>query len=573
MRRPREWRQAIARATKAGWDPAAIGDWQDVRAVLDGCWFHAVAADHVVEFFRRYLRHSKGQWAGRAFELLAWEEAALRRLFGWKRRDGTRRFRRGGIWIAKKNGKSTLAAGIELYLLVADHEPGAEVYSAANDRGQAGIIYDEAANMARTSPALRQRLQPVDSRKTIAFPGMAAKLQALSADVPTKEGLNAHGVINDELHARRDRGLWDTLAYAGASRRQPLNLSISTAGLADETSIAWEQYRYATNVIEGGRGRGEHGLQDWAFFALIYEADPKDDWTDPATWQKANPSFGVTIDPQTFAEECREAQHEPRKENAFRRYRLNQWVQQQTRWIPLEIWDANHVHPVQASALPGAVARGGLDLGSVSDLSAWILLFDCPHDPEALDVLARFWVPEAALVSASEARRRRAGRRPANPNAQLYQQWVTDGYLETTPGEVTDYDFIEAAIIEDAQRFDLRSLAIDRLFQGQAVSNHLTDEGLTVVAMGQGFLSMGAPMKEFERQWTSRRIHHGQHPILRWMAGNCEVKADPHGNLKIVKPQSHDPRKVDGLVALVMALDQVTRDDEAPAEDPDLVVA
>ena len=542
--------------------------------MLDGCWFDEAAAEHVVEFFRKYLRHSKGrQWAGQPFHLLPWEDDALRRLFGWKRADETRRYRRGGIWIPKKNGKSTLAAGIELYMLVGDDEPGAEVYIGANDRAQAGIIYTEAANMVRRSMDLRKRLSPVDSRKTIAYPGMNALLQAMSSDVATKEGLNAHAVIIDELHAMRARAFWDAIWYAGASRQQPLMLSISTAGVYDPNSIGWEQYQYAKGVIAGGKP-GDDGIKDWAFFAMVYEADPKDDWRSPTTWKKANPSFGVTIDPQTFAEECREAQAEPRKENTFKRYRLNMWVQQVTRWIPLETWDANDVHPVAAEALHGAPAEGGLDLGSVSDLSAFVKLFDCPHDPDALDVVARFWVPEDALKEEEETIDGKKRRNNRNPNAQLYQQWVKDGYLETTPGNVTDYDFIEAAILEDAQTFELRTVAIDRLFQGQEVSNHLMNEGVNVVAIGQGFLSMGAPMKEFERRWTSKRIHHGGNPILRWMAGNCEVKQDPHGNLKIVKPNSsNDPRKVDGLVALVEALAMVTQRNEEPVPDPIFITA
>jgi phage terminase large subunit-like protein len=545
MTRPPEWARAVAIAKQAGWDPVWIRDMQDVRAVLDGCWFSSTAADHVVEFFRRYLRHSKGQWAGRLFELLPWQDDALRRLFGWKRADGTRRFRRGGIWVPKKNGKSTLAAGILLYMLVGDNEPGAEVYCGANDRGQAGIIYTEAANMVRSSPDLLKRLKPVDSRKTIAYYGMAALLQALSADVATKEGLNAHAVINDELHAQKSRGFWDVLVYAGASRRQPLNLSISTAGVYDPNSIGWEQYQYAKGVLLGGQVGG-HGIKDWSFFALVFEAGPKDDWTKPETWQKVNPSWGVTINPETFAEEFREARAEPRKENTFKRYRLNMWVQQTTRWIPLETWDDNYptgTHIVTLEALLKRTGFGGLDLGSVGDLSAFVTLFECEHDPEALDVLARFWIPEAALTDQK------------NVNRQLYQQWVKDSYLEVTPGNVTDYDFIETAILGDAQRYNLVCLGIDRLFQGQEVSNHLTNEGIEVVAMGQGFLSMGAPMKEFERRWTARRVHHGNHPILRWMAGNVEVKQDPAGNMKIVKPNHHsDPRKVDGLTAFVMAL-------------------
>jgi phage terminase large subunit-like protein len=221
----------------------------------------------------------------------------------------------------------------------------------------------------------------------------------------------------------------------------------------DENSIGWEQYQYAKQVIAGGQP-GDHGIKDWAFFALVYEAEPEEDWTAPATWRKANPSLGVTIDLDTFAEECHEAQAEPRKENTFRRYRLNQWVQQVTRWIPLETWDANHHHPVTGDALRGQEACGGLDLGSVSDLSAWVLLFPCRADPEALDVLARFWVPEAALTN------------PKNPNRQLYAQWVKEGYLDTTPGNVTDYDFIEAAILEDEaleQSIEPKSLEIELL--------------------------------------------------------------------------------------------------------------
>jgi phage terminase large subunit-like protein len=489
MRRPPEWNQAIALAKKAKWDPAWICDMQDVRAVLDGCWFELAAADHVVKFFLKYLRHSKGQWAGEPFTLLPWEDDALRRLFGWKRADGTRRFRRGGIWVPKKNGKSTIAAGIELYLLVGDNEPGAEVYSAANDRGQAGIIYTEAANMVRKSPDLKKRLQPVDSRKTIAYPGMAGFLQAMSADVPTKEGINAHGVINDELHAQKSRALWDTLVYAGAARRQPLNLSISTAGIYDHTSIGWEQYQYAKGVLEAGEV-GDAGIKDWAFFALVFEATADDDWSSPETWKKANPSFGITIDPDTFAEEFREAQQFPAKQNSFRRYRLNQWVQQATRWIPMDVWAGNNVHAIDHVALAGLTCDAGLDLGSVSDITALAYLFECPDDPHAIDVVMRFWVPEASLSNQK------------NKNRDLYQQWVNDGYLETTPGNVTDYDFIKAAVIEDAQRFTLRSIAIDRLFQGQQLSLQLAAEGIEVFPLGQGFLSQGAGR---QHRWTRAR--------------------------------------------------------------------
>lgn len=551
-----DWTAARRKATRQGWNSSWIRSARDVHATLDGCWFDEEASQHVVDFFGKFLRHSKGQWAGQPFHLLPWEDTlTLRPLFGWQRPDGTRRFRRGGIWIPKKNGKSTLGAGIELYLLVGDNEPGAEVYTLANDRGQAGIIYTEAANMVRKSPDLSKRLQPVDSRKTIAYPGMNALLQALSADVPTKEGINAHGIIIDELHAMRSRALWDTVAYAGAARRQPLQLSISTAGVYDELSIGWEQYQYAKGVLDDS-------IHDWAFFALVFEARPKEDWKDPEVHRRANPSYGVTINPATFNEECREAQQSPAKQNAFRRYRLNQWTQQVTRWIPIETWDANHRHEIVEAVYERRRCHAALDLGGVSDISAWVLGFACEDDPEALDLIARFWIPEALLTN------------PKNPNRERYQQWVDEGFLNTTPGEVTDYDFIEAAILEDAGRFEIVNVRIDRLFQGQQLGTHLVDEGLEVFPMGQGFLSMAAPMKEYERLWLSLKVHHGANPILRWMAENVEVKADAAGNLKIVKPMPMSPRKVDGQVATVMVIDGVTRDDPGTSAyaDHDLVV-
>ncbi len=519
----------------------------DARAVIDaGCWYDAAAADRVVNFFHRLLRHSTGEWAGKPFQLLSWQEQSLiRPLFGWKRPDGTRRFRRGGIWIPKKNGKSTLAAGIEAYLLIADNEPSAEVYSAANDRKQAGIIFKQLRKMIESSPDLLKRIgikNIIPSTKTVYDPKTGSTYTALSADGPTNEGWDIHGLIVDEIHAMKSRVLWDTLIYGGSARRQPLALSISTAGVFDPGTIGWEQYEYAKHVKDGTNH------QDWAFFSLVYESAATDDWTSMETWKRSNPSYGITVKADALAEECREAQEEPRKENNFRRYRLNQWVQQATRWIPIAIWDANHAHAVNPSDYAGRVTDAGLDIGSVSDMSAYVKVFECDDDPEALDVVARFWVPEGALTN------------PKNKNRELYRQWVKDGFLETTPGPVTNNNFIEAAILKDAETFTLRSLAIDRLFQGQQLMLNLADEGIEVFPLGQGFLSQGPPMKEFERRWTAKKIHHGNNPILRWMADNVEVKQDPALNLKIVKPNNHsDPRKVDGIQALVNAIDRVSR--------------
>lgn len=491
------------------------------------------------------------EWAGKPFQLIEWQERELiRPLFGWKRPDGTRRYRRGGIWIPKKNGKSTIAAGIELYMLIADKEISAEVYTAANDRAQAAIVYKHAKRMVELSPTLMKRIGLkgiIPSTKTIYDHETGSTFMALSADAPTKEGLNTHALIVDEIHAMKSRALWDALIYGGASRRQPLMLSISTAGVYDIASIGWEQYDYARQIATGTND------QDWSFFSLIYEVDKDADWTSEETWKAANPSYALTVKPDAFAEECREAQASPAKQNAFRRYRLNQWVQQTTRWIPLEQWDANWdatTHePITAQSKAGQLCDGGLDLGSVSDLSGWVLGFECPDDPDAIDVLAHFWIPESALTNQK------------NPNRDLYQQWVAEGYMTVTPGPVTNHDFIKAAIVGDAQRFNLRSMSIDRLFQGQQLMLDLAEEGIEVFPLGQGFMGQGAPTKEFERLWTSGKFHHGGNPILRWMADNVEVKTDPAGNMKIVKPgNTHsDPRKVDGMTATVGMVDRHSR--------------
>lgn len=526
--------RAIARRQR--WATRMVRTEADAKAVIDGgCYFDRDAADHVRRFFHEFLHHTTGEWAGRTFDLLPWQWTELvQPLFGWMRPDGTRRFRRAGVWIPKKNGKTTLASGICLYLLVADDEPGAQVFSAANDRNQAGIIYRDCAAMVRQSDELRKVLEPVDSKKVVNYPAQNAYYEALSADVPTKEGLNISGLVVDELHAIEDRNLWSTLAYGGAARRQPILLSISTAGLYQPESIGWEQYSYAKGVKDGT-------IDDWAFLPVIYEADPSDDWTSPEVWKRTNPSFGITTKPDAFTEECREAIESPAKQNDFMRYRLNLWVQQHIRAIDLRVWDEADPHPIEEL---NRAWYGGLDLGGSSDLSAWVLVSPCPHDTEAVDVLCRFWLPEDVL-------------RSKHPNVGLYQQWFRSGHLTVTPGNVTDERFIQAAITADAQHLHLVDGNIDRLFQGMRLAVELQDEGIKLIPFGQGFLSMAVPTKKFLDLVTARRLHHGGNPVLRWMANNVVLRRDAAGNCKVDKEKSK--QKVDGIVALIMALDRCER--------------
>ena len=340
----------------------------------------------------------------------------------------------------------------------------------------------------------------------------------------------------DELHAQRSRDLWDTMRYSGASRRQPLILSITTAGF-DRHSICWEQHAYAEQVLAGL-------IHDSAFFAFIAAAAPDDDWTDPDVWKKANPGFGVTVNEDQFAEDCREAQESPAKENSFRRYRLNQWVESETRWLSLEKWDACGA-PVEN--LAGKACFGGLDLSSTTDLSAFVLVF--PVD-DRYAVLPFFWVPEEGA--------RRRERRDRVP----YLQWIRDGLIDATPGEAIDYDRIRVRINELGQEYSIRGIAIDR-WNATQLAGQLEGDGFEIAAFGQGYVSMNSPTKRLEQLVLSEQLAHGGNPVLRWMANNVSLETDAADNWKPSKKRSRE--RIDGIVAMIMGLGlaQVNPDTEA----------
>jgi phage terminase large subunit-like protein len=537
--------RARALAEAAGWDAAWIRTPGDVRATRRGCRFDQARAERVRTFIETFIRHTKGRWAGERFVLLLWQWSdVIAPLFGWVRPDGTRRFRRAYVSTAKKSGKSGLASAVALYLLVADDQGAPEVYLAARDRWQASICFENCARMVRQSPALARQVEIIDSRKVLVFAANGGKLEALSSDAPKTEGISISGLIFDELHVA-DRGLYEALQYGGAARESPLAIAITTAGIADETAIGWEQYQYAKHVLDGT-------IDDDSFFVAIWEVPLDADWSDPAVWPLANPSIGVTVQVNELGEGCRAAQASPSQQSVFRRYRLNQWQQQSERAIDLAVWDASAGHPIVESAYAGARAFGGLDLASTSDLNALVWLLPCPHDPEAVDLVCRAWVPEGAVAKARASR--------------LYHQWIDAGVLRTMPGRVANYGFIRHAILEDAGRWVVDSIGVDRLFQGLELTSDLEDEGFTVAPVGMGFLSMAPLMREFERLVTAGRLHHGGHAVLRWCVDNLEVKTDPAGNRK---PTRANPDvKIDVVIGLLLAIDRWARrvQTAAPAE-------
>lgn len=506
-------------------------------------YFDERAARVAVAFFEKLLHHSKGEWAGQPFILQDWQkDDIIRPLFGWKRADGTRKYRTAYIEVPRKNGKSTLGAGIALCLLFTDGEPGAEVYSAAADRDQATIVFDEAKAMVGASPQLAQRCEIY--RRSIVMLQARSVYRVLSADAPTKHGLNAHGIIFDELHAQPNRDLWDVLKTATGARRQPLMVAITTAGY-DRASICWEQHEYAAKVLSGA-------IEDPSYFAYIAAADPEDDWQDPVVWAKANPGLGITVKADYLQSEAAAAAQMPAYQNTFRRLHLNQWTQQSNRWIDMALWLSN-AGEIPAGELPahclGRRGYGAIDLSSVSDLTPWVMVFPWEDDPEELDVIMRCWCPAARLTD------------PANRYMAQYQAWARDGWLTVTSGNAIDYAFVRQQVLEDLAAYRIESINVDRLFQGYQLSMELASEGANVFGMGQGFLSMAGPVKEFQRRLLGHKIHHGGNPVLTWMADNVAVAQDPAGNLKPDKANSQG--KIDGIVAAIMALDRAMR----PAED------
>lgn len=501
---------------------------------MRGIYFDHDAANHAIEFFK-YLKHSKGEWAGTEFVLQPWQKFIIGSLFGWKRAsDELRRFRTAYISTPRKNGKTTMLSGVGLYLFVADNEQGAEIYTGATKYDQAKITHSEATRMVLASPSLRKRIGIF--KNNLHIEATASKFEPLGADAGTLDGLNSHANLIDELHAHKTRLLWDVLETATSARRQPLTIAITTAG-TDRNTICYEQYDYSEKILRGT-------IKDDTYFAFIACADEDDDPWKISTWKKANPNYGISVKQDDLKRKADKAKKIPAAQNTFIRLHLNRWTQQVNRWLSLDLWDEN-AGIVSEEELRGRTCYGGLDLASVSDIAAWVMIFPHEDDPEMIDVLCRFWCPEARLHDTQ------------NRYRDQYQAWAKQGYLKVTPGDAIDYNFIKAQILEDAQKFKLVDLNIDRLFQAHQIGMELQEEGLVVVGMGQGFISMAAPTKELERRLLVRKIRHGGNPVLRWMAGNVAVKQDPAGSLKPDRVSSQG--KIDGIVGLIMSLDRAMR--------------
>ncbi len=501
-----------------------------VKGKARGLIWDGDAARHAIAFFG-HLRHSTGEWARQSFELLPWQCFVIGSLYGWKRKDGLRRFRTAYVEVARKNGKSVMLAGTALYALVADGELGSHVYAAATTRDQARIVFGEAERMVEASPALRARV--THTVNNLAVLPTSSWFRPLSADASKMDGLNVHFAAVDEVHEHPNAEIIQKLNTATGSRRQPLIFEITTAGY-DRQSVCWQHHEFSVKVLEGTVPA--EASDSW--FAYIATIDVGDDWTNAAVWIKANPSLGVTVKVEDLKRQVDEAREMPAQQNAIRRLRLNEWTEQVTRWIDMGVW-ADNAEPFDEDDLIGRTCYGGLDLARVNDLSSLALVFPPEQPDEKVKVIWRHWCPEDDIL-----RRARRDRAP-------YTVWRDTGFLAATEGNTTDFKFLEAEVLSLATKFNILEIAYDRTFAGELVRN-LQDEGVTMVEFGQGFISMGPAAAELMRLLIGRTLRHGGNPVATWCASNVTVRRDPSGNEKPDKERSTE--RIDAIVAAIMAV-------------------
>ncbi len=496
-----------------GYDP-----WKNSAEFI----FDPKTAKRVCDFFPEHFRHGKGEFARKPFILERWQRQIIGHLFGWKRKDGTRRYRQMFFYVPKKNGKTQLAAGIALVMLVADNEPGAEVYAASGDKDQATLIFEAGSYMVENDDSLNEEIKILPGYKLMKFEATQSYWKVLSSEAKTKHGPNVHCLILDELHVFRNDELIDTLQRGTISRRQPLTCYLTTADYS-RPSPCNTLLSYAKKVRDGE-------VADPHFLPVIYETDPEADWTLESTWKAANPNYGVSVKRDYFVAEVARAKEEPSKENSFKRLHLNVQTKQEKKWMDMQEWDANG-QVIEKSALLGKKCYAALDLASTTDIVAAGLYF-----PEYKAVLMMFWVPEKTAAKKLE-----------------YDIWHKDGYINISKGKVINYEEIRTWLNDMAELYDIQSIAYDP-WNASQLAIKLSEDGFQLVEFRQGYKSMNEPTKELEKLVLKHEIVHFGNPVLRWMIANAQTMEDPAGNVKLVKPGKDSPEKIDGAVCLVMLI-------------------
>lgn len=490
-------------------------------------------AIHFFLFCQTLCTHTKGKWAGLPFLLLPWQFALTWELFGQLKPDGLRQYRTCYAEIPKKNGKSELAAAVALYMLCADGEHGGEVYSAAADLGQAGLVYAVAAQMVRNNGVLSKRLKVLDSQKRIVDFKTGSFYKVLSAEVETKHGINPNAIIFDELHAQPNDKLWRVLTHGtDYAREQQLIFAISTAGVYDRESVWWRVREKARQIKEGI-------LKNNTFLPVLYIADKdKDNPEDRELWKRVNPSLGHIFSMEKIEQDFADAKNDPIDWIDFLRFRLNIPVNQVNKWMPMEDWDRGKTK-INLKKLEGRECCGGLDLASKIDLAAFVLIFPPDETEKKWVVLPKFYVPEDTILQRSKSDNVR------------YDIWRDRGLITATPGNVIDNAFIERDVIKASKKYRLREVGYDPWGATDVATRLSNDHSITMVEMRQGMKTMSEPAKDLLVKVKKNKIKHGGHEVLRWCADNLVMKIDVNENVQPAKDKSTE--KIDGMVALIMA--------------------
>lgn len=504
-------------------------------ASLRGLKWHWPSARHAIEFFA-FTRHSKGEWRGRPIELQPWQIFGLGCPFGWLRFDAEdrtwrRRFKTSFLEVGKKNGKSTMLAGVGLYGLVGDGEPGAEIYAAATKRQQAHIVFGEARQMVLTSPELHERVRALTNNLHVVETN--SKFEPLAADADTGDGVNPHFGILDELHRLKNRALLAVLAEGMGARRQPMMWIITTAGDETPNTPYDAEHEYARKILEGA-------LEDDSYFALIFCPDAEDDDFDPAAWRKANPNLGVSVKLQSMVDAAATARSSAAALADFRRLRLNRRSSDSDAAIKMETWRSNATGtPLSIAALKGRPCHVALDLSSTTDITAVVCLFP-PADAGRWLIVPQFWVPEQGVDE--------RGFRDRAP----YKRWIEQGFITATLGNQVDYhavlDYVTGFV---KPTFRIVDVSFDP-WNARTLMADLQAKGLKPVEFPQRTSHYAHPTKEFLGMLLDARFEHFSNPVLAWMASNLRLVRDHNDNPMPSKRKSTS--RIDGISGTLMAL-------------------
>lgn len=523
-----------------------------------GLYFDQEEGQRFVAFFERFLHHSKGKWAGDPFTLLPWQQFMISSLFGWKRSDGTRRFRTLFCAVGRKNGKSATCSGLGLAMLDFDQEPAAEVYFSATKRDQARICHVEAERMVKASPHLKKRIGI--HRNNLHVKATGSKAEPLSSEARSLDGLSPHCAIIDEYHAHKDAEIFHVLKSATGARAQPLLAIVTTAGWNIDGPCFHFQ-KTCQDVLQGIK-------DDDSLLPLIYCLDEEDDWKDQSTWIKANPSLGESISMDYLVEQYTQATNYGSTEEAnFRTKHLNEWVSSSDVWIKDEEWMASGSDPIEVDE-KSLTWYGGLDLAAVSDFCCLVLVAPLPDG----ELLARrwYWLPESAWE-----------RRMDREESSIHMDMLDLSYFHLSPGNVTDYQALRRTIsgyyVQDGtvmhdtscimDQYNVASISFDR-WNSSTLVTQLTGDGVLMAPIGMGYASQSAPLRELERLILEKKLIHEGDPVLRWMIRNVMIQRDPAGNIKLDKARSQD--KIDGVMSLNCAVAEwMTRTAADPNEIPD----